>query len=430
MTRILSNSFSTWMLAAAAACFLAGCGTTAGIRSGAQRNANTGADAYYEWLLTCLDGFEEDLPLITESAEAAARLYVLENYDIKSRGEMSLICETQGRSGGLMRINLSPRNPRGLAVVLFGVREKHLEEDLAEMAKFKKRGNLVIALGREEVLRDAPCDWQINYRAAEHGGLLPSGDGRWVVPTSPAANIAVAWTWMGEFVAACTRLGKMPTMFQGFAVPGGKDRARKLGYRGPVMKFHDGVPPKVKPGRLGRTFIRELRKDLKKVRKYEMADIRAAAALAAKARRNGRNLYVFLHGHAVLRQMGCAYDPGYFLQINKNWTRVEDGFRFEPGDFILCIGFDNLFRGASYDGFAQKAREAGVTLVWSITTYKKAEVDAVAPGELLIDQHWDFGDAVVPVPGYDIKILPTSGVIAEAILWMINAELHTILPSE
>jgi hypothetical protein len=34
---------------------------------------------------------------------------------------------------------------------------------------------------------------------------------------------------------------------------------------------------------------------------------------------------------------------------------------------------------------------------------------------------------VVAVQGYDIKILPTSGVIQGAILWMVNAEMLGIL---
>ena len=47
---------------------------------------------------------------------------------------------------------------------------------------------------------------------------------------------------------------------------------------------------------------------------------------------------------------------------------------------------------------------------------------AILTDEVYIDQHWAFGDAVVEVPGYDVKILPTSGVISEAVLWMVCAE--------
>ncbi|NQT93839.1 MAG: hypothetical protein HQ559_13855 [Lentisphaerae bacterium] len=51
---------------------------------------------------------------------------------------------------------------------------------------------------------------------------------------------------------------------------------------------------------------------------------------------------------------------------------------------------------------------------------------ASVAGELFVEQHWPFGDCAVQFPGYDIKILPPSGVAAEAITGMVLAELHTL----
>jgi len=73
--------------------------------------------------------------------------------------------------------------------------------------------------------------------------------------------------------------------------------------------------------------------------------------------------------------------------------------------------------------FAAQARKAGATIAWSFTTYRGEHRAGVAPDELLIDQHWDFGDAAVEVPGYPFKAFPISGVICEAVLWMVNAEV-------
>jgi len=50
----------------------------------------------------------------------------------------------------------------------------------------------------------------------------------------------------------------------------------------------------------------------------------------------------------------------------------------------------------------------------------------VGKDESFIDQHWKLGDAVVEVPGYDIKILPTSGVVTETILRMVESEIVRI----
>lgn len=67
---------------------------------------------------------------------------------------------------------------------------------------------------------------------------------------------------------------------------------------------------------------------------------------------------------------------------------------------------------------------AGAELVWSLTDYREKEVEPIREaGELFINQHWDYGDAAVEVPGYSINICPTSGYIAQAILHMFNAGL-------
>jgi hypothetical protein len=231
---------------------------------------------------------------------------------------------------------------------------------------------------------------------------------------------------MGEFVSACTRLGKMPVMYQGFAVPGGRERANRLGR----LRFHPEKPVAVAPGQLGREFIRELRVDLEKVHDQEMADVAAAARQAVAARRNGKGVYAFVHGHGILHQMiGFPTDPGYFTQLNTGWFSQRPDIRLSEGDFVLCIGFDMRFNGWKFGKWDEEARSAGATLAWSFADYKKEHVEAVGD-EIFISQHWDFGDAVVEVPGYDVRILPTSGVVSEAVLWMVNAEMLGLLQGE
>jgi uncharacterized phosphosugar-binding protein len=41
----------------------------------------------------------------------------------------------------------------------------------------------------------------------------------------------------------------------------------------------------------------------------------------------------------------------------------------------------------------------------------------------MIDQQWHLGDAVVSCPGHDVPILPTSGVMAEAVLWSVVSDI-------
>jgi uncharacterized phosphosugar-binding protein len=70
-------------------------------------------------------------------------------------------------------------------------------------------------------------------------------------------------------------------------------------------------------------------------------------------------------------------------------------------------------------------RHAGI-IEQSLALVAALGVQAVGKDELFIDQHWKHGDAVVEVPGYDIPILPTSGVLTETILRMVESEIVRI----
>jgi hypothetical protein len=43
--------------------------------------------------------------------------------------------------------------------------------------------------------------------------------------------------------------------------------------------------------------------------------------------------------------------------------------------------------------------------------------------DVYIDPYWRLGDAVVDVPGYDIKIIPPSGVVMVSCYWMLLGEI-------
>ena len=51
-----------------------------------------------------------------------------------------------------------------------------------------------------------------------------------ICPTDTVINIINAWTWTGEFIGACTRQGKMPTVYESYGLPGGRERDVK--YKG------------------------------------------------------------------------------------------------------------------------------------------------------------------------------------------------------
>lgn len=395
--------------------------------------ATSHAEAYYQWLSGCLDGIEKDLPVITASAEQAAAAYLQDGWEIGVFGDRGMVGEFNSRAGGLMRTHrpeaLEKADWKG--IVLLFPRETSLAKDLAKAQEFLKQGKLVIGFGGPAVrqaARSAGLEWTafVDTHAAASGGLFPVAGGAWVVPTDPPANIAAMWTWTAEFVGALTRRGKMPPIYQSIMVPTAQERNKPYAN----LKFHEAVPQKVAAGELGRDYLTHLRKALATLREQDMGSIVKVAEQAVAARQAGCQSHVFAHGHAIRYDLGIPHDPGYLHQVNRGLFELKDKPGIAKGDFIFCVGYDRIFQGWYFENATDRMRAAGATFAWSMTDYNqdpKIGPAAVPAGEIIVWQHWALGDAVATVPGYDIKILPPSGVIGEAVLWMTEAQMLAIL---
>ena len=392
-----------------------------------------GAGTYYRWLKDCLDGMEKEVPSIVRSAEAAARVHV-EGGAIGIAGDASFLYEGFGRCGGLM--SLATRRP-DMRIRLTGLVDPAASANALAGAAREPDGWIRIGFGSGSVLDRAaadgtPFDYVVRNRASEHNGLFPAGDGLWVVPTVQLANLVALWVWTGEFVAACTRLGKMPLMFQGFAFPGGRERALKLGGTavlggagcGSERLFHDQTPAPVAAGETGRAYLLDVRAILERVWSREEVNIRRAAAVAALAREKGHAIRVVAECHAFnsIRNRPC--NPSW-LSYGMPGDAGSDSI--QAGDAILCMGYTDVRKDC-----ADAARAAGATFMTSFSPCLEREGMPPGPGreyrrpdELFIDQHWPLGDAVVQFPGYDIGILPPSGVAGEAVLQMFTAEVQS-----
>jgi hypothetical protein len=412
--------------------FLTGLSDTQTPSHGLAMEPAVGGEGYFQWLWGCLDGIERDLPAITRSAEDAAAAYIKDGSGIGAWGQPALVGEFTGRAGGLMRTSRTRDIERAdwKGVVLFFPREETLAGDLAE-AKELCKGRMVIGFGGSAVQKaaqDAGVEWGafIENHAAPGGGLFPAEGGTTVVPTDPTADTVALWTWTGEFVGALTRLGKMPVIAQSIMVPGAEERARKY----QRLKFHDQAPARVEAGVLGHEYLVELRKCLTAVHDQEMVNIRKVAELAAAKLREGRGVHIFAHGHAIRYLIGIPHDPGFFHQVNRGLFELKDDPGIAGGDFVFCLGYDRIFQGWYFEDATARMRAAGAVMAWSMAQYNQdpdTGPSAVPKDEILVGQHWELGDAVATVPGYDVRILPPSGVIAEAILYMTQAEMLAIL---
>lgn len=388
---------------------------------------------YYEWMLDNIEAVEADLPAITAAAEAAAQRYVTGDWKIAGAGDYGVLAEACGRSGGIQALkwgyppNYLKRKAEEKYIVFFALREDHYNEYSKNTKKILGGENVfLVAMGPQALIDRArndgmPIDVSFAVNSAEHEGLFQIGEDQRLVPTTPVANMAALWAWTAEFVAACTRHGKMPVMFESYAVPGAKERAEKL--KG--EQFYEKSVEPVEAGVLGRQYLKRLRSDLETFFTSEKDNLVKTVNSAWNAEQSGHELYTFVHGHSIImEQVNYPNTPGYFTKLNKNWFEQNDRITLEKGDFILCIGYSSLFSGGRYGTWTEDARAAGATLAWSLTDYDKEDVAAIREaGELFINQHWEYGDAVVEVPGFPFQICPTSGHIAQAVLRLVNAGL-------
>ncbi len=363
--------------------------------------------------------------------EAAERFVDNEKWSVGVIGDGGFEEEAKGRAGGLIRIHgahqIRNRNWRG--VILVGL-VNHRLEGLFEFVREKREQGCFAVLfgtaGQRDAARKADVEFDgfIETGARETNGLIrvPNADDtEHLLPTQPVANMVGLWVWTGEFVAAVTRRNYMTPMYLAYTVPGGRKWRKKFGRK----KFHGeglSVAP-VERGTLGARYVRALRELLRTFRRSEMDDVRAVGKRADETRRSGGDLYVFLHGHALNDILNGPHDPGLFRKANRGWFNLHWNVDPQEGDLLFCVGFDRLFDGGRFGPLAQRMRKRSVKLAWSIGVNDPQNDYSLPDDEPLIDQSWPYGDASVSLPGYPIKILPTSGIIAQSIFWMVQAEM-------
>lgn len=404
--------------------------------AGAAAEPGPSAPRYLAWLDEAIERQAAQMAAFSRSADAAAGAFVAhDGWSIGIIGQHGFAGEASGRAGGIIRIHV-PHQVAGqgwAGVILVGLIDEDLEAQIEAAGAKKEAGCHVVAFGTPRqkaaaIAAGVTFDSFIETGAAETDGLVSwaeHGAGRdqavWLLPTQHVANMVALWTWTGEFVAAVTRRGQMTPMYLAYAVPGGQEWRNTIN----MTKFHgEGlrVEP-VGPGTLGHAFIAALREDLDTLKRTQLGAVRKTAAMAMATRRDGGRLFTFLHGHAFTDCIGRPHDPGYFAPAHGRGNKLAPGVEPRAGDMVFCVGFDQLFDSDWFNPIGPQMRDRGVRLAWSIGVNNPMHDYAVPEGEPVIDQCWPFGDASVAVPGYPIKILPTSGVLGQTVIWLVQAEM-------
>lgn len=332
---------------------------------------------------TLLELCRADLPTMKPLAEKAAER-LAKGGRLWAAGSPELVSEVAGRAGGLMMIRpLHGSKAAAGDVVLFfsaGGSQGPVAED----------GCSVIDFGRD-----------IPLRTSEAG----------VSPT--VAMAASAWVFTGELVAALTRLGRMPVIYETIGAYGGYGRIQK--YQNGEIAWHDGVTVKpAAPGELGGRYVDVVSTMLRRVEKQHRADLDRAGEWARQAMAANKRVYMYSMGHMFpdeieKTEIGKLFRSGVWNAGFRN-PRPDDVFH--EGDLAVHIGYQH-----PPDDLLRKARAGGARVAY--VAVREDRDFAHDSGVIRIDPMWDWPDACVQLDGYDVPLLPASGIIDSAIAWEV-----------
>ena len=378
---------------------------------------------YFDALIAGTASVQEVLPEITRAGEAVAERLVAggELFIVSVRPDF--VSEGFVRAGGLMLLKEHTPNVQlsEQDAVIFGWSNTTPEKDLAMLQQLHQTGALVVGVGPSP-----PTD--IAQEFLTHVNLFMES-----LPPLPAAvtarfsgesyplislqNLIVLWTFTGEMVAALTRQGYMPTMYQSVLVPGARERNGEFHHQ----RFQDKhAVPSIPAEQLGQTYLEELSQCLRAVREEEIAAIETVARVCTEVRTNGHHVYAALISHFPVYQLGAPGDPKFMQSLERlsgETPQVAELERkLQPGDLFFFLGYYR--RPAEAYEIARRAQALIVEIIGSTPSIDHH------PPDHTIQPRWPFGDALVPVPNYDIKILPSSGILQTAIYWAVVGSMY------
>ena len=385
-------------------------------------------------LLAQFAQLESALPEMTRSADAAAAR-LLGGGRLFAAGQAGFVNEARGRAGGLMMLaGLDAKTALSEKDVLL-VGALTNADSAAENAcrRGKDAGAYVVlfspAFEEPKPRLAALCDAHIvNFAPAvrlEVAAITAEGaaEERRAVAASSLFNMSALWTWTGELIGSLTRKGKMPVVWQSIMLEGSKERNAKYFVEDDVSKrrFHEDLSVPAQPeGRIGRLYLDALRRQVRGLRGPVLEQMAAAAGLMADCARSGGAVHVESVSHYTIYDIDLPGLPAWAKHPKRYPEPEEIASAMKPGDMYFEIGYMELRLP-----FLEAAARAGGKSIVALCHAPPVPLDGPQPA-MLMDAQWDYGDAAVLLPGYDVKILPTSAVLQTALFRAVLAKAEAL----
>ncbi len=352
------------------------------------------SESYLDRTVQLMELSRAGLPGMAAPAEAAAKM-LAEGGRLFASGDPGLVSEISGRAGGFMMIRpLSGSTLQANDVLL----------------------HFALPGVRETLPANPPKDAfaaVFGECAAGSGAACFPGHGAEAGVSPRLAAAADAWLFTGEMIAALTRLGKMPVIYESIGAYGGN--ARMVQYKNGEIGFHeDAKVPPVAAGAVGGRFVDEICRMLRRVAAEERDDLARTGAWARGAREQGGALFMYSMGHLFPFEVDDTAIGTLFKSAvwNAGFRHPHPEDAYGPKDVVVQIGYQQ-----PPDVLLRKACPAGARVAYVSV---RPDRDYMGGENVIwIDPMWDWPDACVPIDGYDVPLLAASGIVNGTIAWEI-----------
>jgi len=389
---------------------------------------------YLAFVRQSCDATETRIPQMTQLAETVAERHIAGGLfgviwePPSATGPQGTQYEMKGRSGGLAAFDVNLKSKLATAsrdkdVALIGWQRAPGPTDLEILKKYHEK-YFIIAFGPRDLPELAEfvplCDAWIDTGLGADDRVLKLADGSRAGRGNMLVNTLNSWTFLGEVVAALTRRGKMPVILKSHTWEDSKEWNGR--YRG-KMTFHDDLTiAPIPAGTLSRRYLDGIRELVKRFEATQTANVGKAADLIVAELAQGRKTVVAQTGHTTFEYVGKYEDAVWAAPevLYDTAGRIKQYPELTPeGALALRLGYSGEDRKMTDVMRAHKQR---IMLIASLAD-KGADAQLQPDVLTAIDMGWDFGDALVMVEGYPIRIFPPSGVMQLVAYETVNVEV-------
>jgi len=371
---------------------------------------------YFDLLGESASKCHSQMPMIVTAAEETAkRLIAGGRLYLTGDGQHGFAAEALGRAGGLMCVKQLGRRRRTRAaqgdVVLMGMTGAINVEQGKAIEDLRAAGVYVIAFAR----KGGPAEPNVlpDVLIATDGppGLtVEVGGEKKLCPIDSVVNVINLWVWTGEVASACTRQGKMPVFYRSYGLPGGREWAAK--YKNKT--FHDDLTVEpVEPNVLGRAYLDAIKTRLLHLSTTQMPALTKAAHWWRDVQTRERAVAIAV-GHLFPAHFLDDRGP-QMITMQQSWDPEKLKTKFRSDQFVFLCGYQEAPKRLLDQALAVKFKFVYLTV-------KSAQPPEPGDNIIYLNPGWPLPDACISVPGYDVPILPASGVINAAVYWALLAQ--------